>query len=76
MPDLTGAIGWDTQFAIRAGQPVQWWASGGGPTLDFFDGRYQFNRIRSKWAGIMTGITPPADGATYLFGRATGTATP
>jgi hypothetical protein len=76
LPDLTGAIGWDTQFAIRAGNVVQWWASGGGPTLDYFDGRYLFNSIRSRWTGILTGITPPADGATYLFARATGTATP
>ena len=76
LPDLTGAIGWDTQFAIRAGQPVQWWASGGGPTLDFFDGRYQFNSTRSRWTGIMTGITLPVDGATYIFARSTGTATP
>jgi len=76
LPDLSGAIGWDTQFAIRAGSPVQWWASGGGPTLDFFDGRYQFNTVRSRWTGIMTGITLPADGATYLFARATGTVTP
>ena len=76
MPDLTGVTGWDTQFAIRPGNQVQWWASGGGPTLDFFDGRYQFNSIRSRWTGVMTGIIPPADGATYLFGRATGTAMP
>jgi hypothetical protein len=76
MPDLTGAIGWDTQFAIRSSTQVQWWASGGGPTLDWFDGRYLFNSVRSRWTGILTGITPPADGATYLFARSTGTAIP
>lgn len=76
LPDLTGVTGWDTQFAIRAGNVVQWWASGGGPTLDYFDGRYQFNSMRSLWTGIMTGITLPADGATYLFARTTGTAVP
>jgi len=76
MPDLTGVTGWDTQFAIRAGVPVQWWASGGGPTLDFFDARYLFNSIRSRWTGALTGISPPADGAVYLFARVTGTVTP
>lgn len=76
IPDFTGVIGWDTQFAIRAGSQVQWWAGGGGPSLDYADGRYQFNSVRSRWTGIMTGITAPADGATYLFARATGTATP
>jgi hypothetical protein len=75
-PDLTGAIGWDTQFAIRAGVPVQWWANGGGPVLDYFDVRYIFNSTRSRWTGALTGITAPADGATYVMARTTGTATP
>ena len=76
IPDLTAAIGWDSQFALQTGTPAQWWVSGGGPTLDMFDGRYIFNSVRSRWAGIMTGVTPPADGATYLFARASGTITP
>lgn len=76
MPDLTAAVGWDSQFAIRPNNQVQWWASGGGPTLDWFDARYIFNSVRSRWTGILTGITPPADGATYLFARSTGTALP
>lgn len=75
-PDLTGAIGWDTQYAIRAGIPVQWWANGGGPVLDYFDARYIFNSMRSRWTGALTGITAPADGATYVMARATGSATP
>jgi hypothetical protein len=75
VPDLTGAIGWDSRFALQAGSPVQWWANGGG-ALDWFDGRYLFNSMRSRWTGIMTGIVAPADGATYLFARATGTMTP
>ena len=76
IPDLTAAIGWDSQFQLQTGRPAQWWVSGGGPTLDMFDGRYIFNSTRSRWTGIMTGITPPADGATYLFARATGSITP
>lgn len=75
IPDITGAIGWDTQFTLQPGVPVQWWADGGG-TLDFFGTRSQFNSVRSRWTGIMTGITPPADGATYVFARSTGTMTP
>jgi len=76
MPDLTGAIGWDTQFAIRAGIATNWWVSGGGPTLDWFDARYLFNSTRSQWTGALTGITAPADGATYYFARALGTSVP
>ena len=76
MPDLSGAIGWDTQFNIRTGIATNWWVSGGGPTLDFFDGRYLFNSIRSQWTGIQTGIIAPADGATYLMARVIGTSTP
>lgn len=76
IPDLTAAIGWDTQFAIRAGVPTNWWVSGGGPVLDFYDGRYIFNSTHSRWTGAQTGIVAPADGATYLMGRVIGTATP
>ena len=76
MPDLSGAIGWDTQFAIRAGIATNWWVSGGGPTLDFFDGRYLFNTTRSRWTGIMTGIVAPTDGAVFLSARTVGTAVP
>lgn len=76
VPDMTAAIGYDTQWAIRAAIPVQWWASGGGPVLDFFDVRNVFNSTRSRWTGAFTGITAPADGAVYVMARATGTATP
>ena len=76
MPDLSSAIGWDTQFAIRAGISTNWWVSGGGPTLDFFDVRNVFNSTRSQWTGAQTGIVAPADGATYYMARAIGTTTP
>lgn len=76
LPDLSGAIGWDTQFAIRAGVPTNWWVSGGGPTLDWFDVRNIFNSTRSRWTGALTGVTPPADGATYWLARALGNTTP
>jgi len=76
IPDLTGAIGWDTDFALKAGIPTNWWVSGGGPTLDFFDGRYIFNSTRSRWTGAQTGIIAPADGATYFMARTTGVTTP
>ena len=76
MPDLSGAIGWDTQFALQAGVSTNWWVSGGGPTLDFFDGRYLFNSFRSQWTGAQTGIVAPADGATYYMARALGVAMP
>jgi hypothetical protein len=76
MPDLTAITGWDSRFGIRAAMPVQWWLSGGGHSLDYFDGRYLFNSYRSRFTGAQTGVTPPADGATYLLGRATGTAVP
>ncbi len=75
-PDLSGAVGWDTQFALRSGAPVNWWVSGGGPVLDLYDGRYLFNSTRSRWTGATTGIVAPADGATYLMGRVIGTTTP
>ncbi|HEX6314068.1 MAG TPA: hypothetical protein VFZ73_04385 [Gemmatimonadaceae bacterium] len=76
MPDLSGVLGWDTQFAVRPGIATNWWVSGGGPTLDFFDVRYPFFSYRSQWTGALTGVTAPADGATYLFARAFGTAVP
>lgn len=76
MPDLSSSTGWDMQFAIRPGISTNWWVSGGGPTLDFFDGRYLFNSFRSQWTGTMTGIVPPADGATYYMARAVGTTIP
>jgi hypothetical protein len=76
IPDLTGAVGWDTQFAIRAGAPTNWWVSGGGPVLDLYDARYIFNSTHSRWTGAQTGITAPADGATFLMGRAIGNTTP
>ena len=76
MPDLSGAIGWDTQYAIRTGISTNWAVSGGGPTLDFFDVRNVFNSTRSQWTGAMTGVVAPADGATYYMGRTFGIATP
>jgi hypothetical protein len=76
MSDLSAAIGWDTNFALRAGAPAQWWVSGGGPTLDAFDVRYVFSNTRARWTGALAGITAPADGAVYLMGRASGTITP
>ncbi|HTE46741.1 MAG TPA: hypothetical protein VK636_15925 [Gemmatimonadaceae bacterium] len=76
IPDLSGAVGWDTQFAIRAGVATNWWVNGGGPVLDFYDGRYIFNTTRSRWTGAQTGMVVPADGATYLMARAIGTTTP
>jgi hypothetical protein len=76
IPDLSSAIGWDSQWAIRTGTSTNWWVSGGGPVLDFFDWRYLFNSTRSRWTGAQTGIVAPADGATYLMARVIGTATP
>jgi hypothetical protein len=76
MPDLTAAIGWDSNFAMRAGTATTWWVSGGGPALDMFDVRYIFAATRGRWTGALTGITAPAEGATYLMGRASGTITP
>ncbi|MGQ0650520.1 MAG: hypothetical protein ACT4P7_23520 [Gemmatimonadaceae bacterium] len=76
LPDLTTTVGWDSQFAIRPGIATNWWVSGGGPTLDFFDGRYIFNSTRSRWAGALTGIQAPADGATYLMARTVGATIP
>jgi hypothetical protein len=76
IPDVTGAIGWDSQFAIRSGVPTNWWVSGGGPVLDFYDVRYIFNSTRSRWTGAQTGVVAPVDGATYLMARAIGNTTP
>ena len=76
MPDLSSAIGWDTQFAIRTGVSTNWWVSGGGPVMDFYDARYIFNTTHSRWTGAQTGVVAPVDGATYLMGRAIGNTTP
>lgn len=76
MPDLTGVLGWDSNFGLRVGSLTNWWVSGGGPVLDFFDLRNIFASTQSRWTGAQLGVTQPADGATYLFGRAAGTVTP
>jgi hypothetical protein len=76
VPDLSAAVGWDTQFGLRTGVATNWWVSGGGPVLDYYDTRYIFNTTRSRWTGAQTGIVAPADGTTYLLARAIGTATP
>ena len=76
MPDITAATGWDSNFSMRAGIATSWWVSGGGPTLDMFDPRYIFSSTHGRWTGALTGITAPAEGATYLMGRAAGTITP
>jgi hypothetical protein len=76
MPDLTAAIGWDSNFAMRAATPATWWVSGGGPALDMFDVRYIFATTQGRWTGALTGITGPAEGATYLMGRTSGSITP
>lgn len=76
MPDLTAVLGWDRNWNIRPGDVTEWWVSGGGPILDYFDGRYIFSSTRTEWAGIQTGITRPAEGQTYVIGRAFGTITP
>lgn len=76
MPDLSAATGWDANFALRPGVATNYWVSGGGPALDIFDSRYIFSATRVRWTGAQTGITPPADGATYLIGRAAGNITP
>jgi hypothetical protein len=76
MPDLTAVTGWDSRYGTRAGTATSWWVSGGGPTLDMFDPRYVFASTHGRWTGALTGITAPADGATYLTGRASGSVTP
>jgi hypothetical protein len=76
IPDLGAAIGWDSEYQLIQGVPTNWWVSGGGPVLDFFDSRYIFNSTRARWAGALTGVAAPADGATYLMARAVGGTTP
>jgi len=76
LPDLTAAVGWDTNFALRTGVATNYWVSGGGPALDAFDTRYIFGATQVRWTGALTGITAPSDGATYLVGRAAGNITP
>ena len=76
MPDLTATTGWDSAWNIHPGDLTNWWVSGGGPILHFYDVRYIFNSVQSRWTGAATGVTAPADGATYLFGRASGTIVP
>ena len=61
---------------MRAGVATSYWVSGGGPVLDMFDGRYIFGATQVRWTGALTGITAPAEGATYLMGRAPGNITP
>ena len=76
MPDLTQVFGWDTTWSIRPGDPTNWWVSGGGPILDYYDVRYIFTTTRRLWTGAQTGIVVPTDGSTFLIGRASGTITP
>ena len=76
MPDLTQVFGWDTTWSIRPGDTTNWWVSGGGPILDFYDARFIFSTTRRLWTGAQTGITAPTDGSTFLIGRASGTITP
>ncbi len=51
VPDLSAVLGWDRTFALKVGNPAQWWVSGGGPALDLFDGRLIFNSTRARWTG-------------------------
>jgi hypothetical protein len=76
LPDLSAALGWDTNFAVRAGVASNYWVSGGGPALDTYDVRYLFNATRVRWTGAQSGITAPAEGAVYQTGRVAGTITP
>ncbi len=76
MPDLTQVFGWDTTWSIRPGDATNWWVSGGGPILDYYDIRFIFSSTRRLFAGAQTGITAPTDGSTFLIGRASGTITP
>jgi hypothetical protein len=76
IPDLSAAIGWDSDYQLVQGIPTNWWVSGGGPVLDFFDSRYIFASTHGRWAGALTGVAAPADGATYLMARAVGASTP
>jgi hypothetical protein len=76
MPDLSSALGWDRQFAMRGGVSTEWWVSGNGPALDIGDGRYHFTSVRARWTGAQTGVTMPAEGATYLIARQKGVLVP
>ena len=76
MPDLTQVLGWDTTWSLRPGDATNWWVSGGGPILDYYDARFIFAATRRAWAGTLPGIVAPADGNTFLIGRASGTITP
>ncbi len=76
MPDLTAVFGWDKNWNIRPGDATNWWVSGGGPILDFYDPRFIFSTTRHLWTGAQTGIVAPTDGSTFLIGRASGTITP
>jgi hypothetical protein len=76
MPDLTQVFGWDATWSIRPGDATNWWVSGGGAILDFYDARFIFSTTRRLWTGAQTGIVAPTDGSTFLIGRAAGTITP
>ena len=76
MPDLTQVFGWDTNWSLRPGDLTNWWVAGGGAILDYFDARYIFPSTQRAWTGTLPGITAPADGNVFLFGRAAGSITP
>lgn len=76
MPDLTSTTGWDSAWNIHPGDLTNWWASGGGPILHFFDARYIYASAQVRWTGAATGVIAPADGATYLIGRTSGSIVP
>jgi hypothetical protein len=76
LPDLSVVVGWDTNFPLRSAIAASYTVSGGGPALDFFDGRYIFPATRARWTGAQSGITAPAEGATLLIGRTAGNITP
>jgi hypothetical protein len=76
VPDLTAVVGWDTRFPMSSGVAATYWVSGGGPTLDTFDGRFIFNATRVRFTGGNTGIAMPVDGGVHLMGRVNGSITP
>ncbi|HUQ82255.1 MAG TPA: hypothetical protein VM076_13980 [Gemmatimonadaceae bacterium] len=76
VPDLTATTGWDSRYSAASGTAGSWWVSGGGPALDMFDVRYIFASTHGRWTGAQLGVTAPAEGATYLIGRAGGAITP
>ena len=76
MPDLSGVLGWDTDWQIRPGSLTNWWTSGGGEIFDFYDARNVFPATRLRWVAPLVGASAPVDGATYVFARAFGTITP